>query len=104
MADADVKALRDEVNRRFGKVEASFKALSETIASVQNEVHQLRKDAHNELSQARREERAANAETVSRGVADAVSVAREEAAERVSEIRDELRVWFDQIGDAFKAQ
>ena len=102
MADADVKALRDEVNRRFGKVEASFKALSETIASVQNEVHELRKDAHNELSQARREERDANAETVQDGIGQAASIAASEARERIENVRAELQAKLASIGDAFR--
>ena len=104
MADAKVDALRDEVNRRFGKLEKDLKELVGRLDDVASSVKQAAKDAHNELAQARREERDANAETIQDGVGQAAEVARSEVAERVGEVRDELRDWFDQIGDAFKAR
>ena len=102
MADASVQVLRDEVNRRFGKIEKTLNEVAQQISELWELDESVAKQAHNELSQARREDRDANAEVVEQGVGQAADVARSEVVEAVSAVREELRVWFDSIGDAFK--
>ena len=100
MADAKVDALRDEVNRRFGKLEKDLKELVGRLDDVASSVKQAAKDAHNELAQARREERDANAETVEQGVGQAADVARSEAAETVADLRQEVIDAFNTLANA----
>ena len=100
MADANVKALRDEVNRRFGKVEKTLNEVAQQISELWERDESVAKQAHNELSQARREERDANAETVEQGVGQAADVARSEVAESVADLRQEVIDAFNTLANA----
>ena len=99
---SDVSALRTEVNRRFGKVETDLKKLSGQLEDIRVALERVAKDAHNELAQARREERDANAETVDAGVSQAVDAASSVAGESVAELREEIVAAFDTLGNAAK--
>ena len=99
---SDVQGLRDEVNRRFGKVEKTLKEVAQQISELWERDESVAKQAHNELAQARREERDANAETVQDGIGQAASIAASEARERIENVRAELQAKLASIGDAFR--
>ena len=100
MADKDVKALRDDVDRRFGKIEAELKSIASQIEGLGETDKALSKAVSNEIAQGRREDRDATAETVEQGVGQAADVARSEARETGAELRQEVVDAFNAVANA----